>query len=260
MKKTLLWSVPLLCSALLLTSPVAAVEADASCTGQLKTLAKSLHPKHKLSEELSTCKVWPYSADKTIMVIMLADPTQNDPYDQTWDIDVVVTDTTSGKVVARNHTLRAIQDNAVFTSQVTIDTARYQLTPGLRAFGVRFTHRGSSRVNPFNIESLSLYAMRDQALPMVLNHFIMNETGGEWDGNCAGTLSEKKRTLSVLKSSRHGFADLKVQSKTSESISKVDARGECQIKETSNKQTDLILRYDGKRYPIGKDNRFDNAP
>lgn len=244
--------------ALSLLAAPALAQAEEECMAQLKTQAALLHPTSQLNESNSACKVWPWAPDKTIMVMMLSAP-DADPNMPIYDVDVLVTDTHSGKVIARNTHPQAIQDDAVQTRYVTIDTARYQLTPELRAFAIRFSHTGASRVNPFNTESLNMYVLKGKTLPLLVNHFTVGDNGGEWDGNCAGNFTDSKRTLSVLKTTSHGYADLRVQGKTTSSEAILDQSGNCISKEVEKKEADIILRFNGSVYPVDKKEQYDSA-
>lgn len=236
--------------------------AMADCQEQLKSISHELYGSRAVDDDsLSVCKVWPYSPDKTIMVMLINQP-ENKSLDESlfdYDVDVVVTDTQSGKILARNYHPRAITNDAIALSSVTIDTARYQLTPELRAFGIRFNRHGASRVNPIEYNNLNLYVLKDKALPLMVNQLTVEDLGGEWDGDCAGYFDKKIRTISILKTSTSGFADLGVHevSVHSEATKRKD---ECTETEAAKKQADYTLHFNGINYSVDKKLRlFDES-
>lgn len=231
--------------------------ALADCQPLLSELAKPFAAKTTLNTELSTCKVWPYAPEKTIAVLMLEAKEQAEPDFTDYDVAVYVVDSQSGKVLASKYHPRAIMDDAIYTSSVSIDTARYQLSPELRAFGVRFNHRGSSSVNPINIERLNLYTLQEQQLSLVLNNLTMNEYSGEWDGQCAGDFVLTNRALALGKQVHNGFQDLQIQTlATHKGASKKGA--DCVENSKVVAKTRVELKFDGKAYPVAQDKLLDH--
>lgn len=230
----------------------------ADCQAILQSLAKPFEATLTSNAELSTCKVWPYAPDKTIAVLMLAPVVNTDPDFINYDVAVYVVDSQSGKILSSKYHPKAIMDDAIYTSSVVIDTARYQLAPDVRAFGVRFNHRGSSRVNPIGIERLNLYTLNGRQLTLVLNNLQMDEYGGEWDGQCAGDFDETKRTLALGAGSHHGYRDLELQ-ETANHRTAVEKGEDCveNPKKTITKPPS-VLRFDGKRYPVATDKLLDH--
>lgn len=110
----------------------------ADCQPLLANLAKPFAAKVSMNTELSTCKVWPYAPDKTIAVLMLEPKEEAQPDFTDFDVAVLVVDSQTGKVLASKYHPKAIMDDAIYTSSVIIDTARYQLSPAIRAFGGAF--------------------------------------------------------------------------------------------------------------------------
>lgn len=229
----------------------------ADCQPLLGELAKPFAAKTTLNTELSTCKVWPYAPEKTIAVLMLEAKEQAEPDFTDYDVAVYVVDSQTGKVLASKYHPRAIMDDAIYTSSVSIDTARYQLSAESRAFGVRFNHRGSSSVNPINIERLNLYTVQEQQLSLVLNNLTMDELGGEWDGQCAGDFNETKRVLALGKLVHNGMQDLQIQ--TVETSEQPRMSGEdCVQNSKVVAKTRVELKFDGKAYPVAQDKLLDH--
>lgn len=72
---------------------------------------------------------------------------------------------------------------------------------------MRIGHEGSSRVNPFNKEALKLYVLEGSQLRQVMSDLVVGQFPGEWDGNCAGEFNQTKRTLTIGKPGKDGFAN-----------------------------------------------------
>lgn len=224
----------------------------ADCQPLLANLAKPFAAKVSMNTELSTCKVWPYAPDKTIAVLMLEPKEEAQPDFTDFEVAVLVVDSQTGKVLASKYHPKAIMDDAIYTSSVIIDTARYQLSPAIRAFGVRFIHRGSSSVNPLSIERLNLYTLQDRQVNLVLNNLTMNEYSGEWDGQCAGDFATTHRALALGKNAHNGFQDLQLQTMaTHKEASKKG--GDCVESNSIVAKTRVELKFDGKAYPVEQD-------
>ncbi len=236
----------------LLASSLISFSSLADCQAILQDLAKPFAANFTSNTELSVCKVWPYAPDKTIAVLMLAPKVKEEPDFTDYDVAVYVVDSQSGKILSSKYHPKAIMDDAIYTSHVAIDTARYQLAPQTRAFGVRFNHRGSSSVNPINIERLNLYRLQDRQLTLVLNNLTMDEFSGEWDGQCAGDFDETKRVLALGPLSHHGYRDLELQ-ETAIHREAVKQGENCVDSQKTRVKTQTTLLFDGKRYPVSQD-------
>jgi hypothetical protein len=229
----------------------------ADCQPLLSELAKPFAAKVTMNTELSTCKVWPYAPEKTIAVLMLEPKEESQPDFTDYDVAVLVVDSQSGKVLASKYHPRAIMDDAISTRGVIIDTARYQLSPTLRAFGVRFDHRGSSSVNPISIERLNLYTLQEQQLTLVLNNLTMNEYSGEWDGQCAGDFVVTYRALALGKHVHNGLQDLQIQTLATHKESSIKG-ADCVESNKIVAKTRVEIKFDGKAYPVGQDKLLDH--
>jgi alpha-tubulin suppressor-like RCC1 family protein len=203
----------------------------------------------------ATCK--PSPGDPGRNIIALAFPHQapagaSASGDGDFDLDILVAEKGSGKIVSRLQKKNALTSDAWRLSAVGIDTARYHLAPGVRAFGIRARHDGSSRVSPGGSETLDLYVERDGKILPVLSGLVVATSHGDWDGNCAGSFSETARTVRVATSSRHGFADLIVKTTRSERET-FPAGDDCKQKLLPPGRSETLLRFDGAKYVVPQD-------
>ena len=225
-------------------------DATADCQSHLSTWMKILHPGRQLDTEHAACKVWP--ADPSLTLAVQALPKAGNTDDEgEYDVEVLVADSKTGAIIAHEYEPAAISSDAIRFSQIDLDTARYQLTPQLRAFGVRVTYEGASRVNPYEGQALSLYVLDGHTLRRVLDNLTVENNSGEWDGNCAGTFSATTRSLAIGPANSAGYATLRVGETSKESVSK-QTSSDCVSTDHPSKRTTTTLEYDGTAYRVPK--------
>ncbi len=232
-------ALPLLCFPLI---------AFGDCTQTLQTWATALHPTLKLDSENAVCKVNPADAGQILAALPFAETADEDRQGD-YGLEVLVADATTGKIIAHRYQSAAISSDAIQFAHLSLDTARYQLSPGVRAFGVRVAYVGSSRVNPFGATTLSLFTFVGSAVHQVMSKLTVAQDSGEWDGTCAGDFGQTQRTLSVGEPGKNGFARLRISEKTtgSHAVAKGD---DCQETDTKPKTATFTLDYDGSQYGV----------
>jgi hypothetical protein len=194
------------------------------------------------------CKVWPADPTKTLAAVRypLGKTRVHRALHQN-NLQVMVWDTSSGNVLQAlylNDTL--LSTGLLPLTSIQLDTARYDLAPGVRAFGVRANREG---VLHNNSQSITLYAIQENNLKQVLWSLSthVSITNAEVSGHsCQST--DISRTLAIAKTSSHGFADLIVQEKktvwTDGSPDK-----DCKDGKTDTSSRRYILHFDGGSYP-----------
>ncbi|WP_155803435.1 hypothetical protein [Bordetella sp. FB-8] len=245
MKRTL-FGLALACAPLL---------AHASCEDNFARWTQQLQPGRALDQDrAAVCKAWPANEALTIAALPLTRPGNTD-IQGTDDLEVLVADTATGAIVAHRFEKSALQFDAVAIRDLVIDTAPYQLTPQLRAFGIRVDYDNMSRASPYEAKALSLYVMEGARLRKVLGGLTVKESGGEWDENCAGTRHETERTLAMGAADKSGYAALRVTSKTDTTVSALTA-GNCVDHTKTAKPSIATLPYRDGRYEVPKDMRY----
>lgn len=202
--------------------------------------------------EFSACKLMPNKPQ--YMLVALAqfrpDPTSSDPtYVGHYDINVMVVDTTYYKPVNKLTKAKVIPVDAVALTDLDIDTARYNLNNSQRAFGVRITLSGSSRVNPYSQTFLNLYIESGAALQEILSDFEVALSGGEWDGNCEGEFFSAASTLSIKKPEATGFSDILVKTEHIDTVNSL-VQDECSYQDKAKEITRSQLKYAGGSYKL----------
>lgn len=225
--------------------------AYADCTEQLAGWAKKLHPDLAFAAQYSVCKPSPVDPNRTLAALAFVE--RGDEYDATYGLEVLTA--VGSRIEQHVYESAAIESDAVRFEGLSLDTARYNLTPTLRAFGVRASYNGSSRVNPFSSTTLNLYVLDGAKPRKVLDKLEVQSSSGEWDGNCAGEFSDTTSSLAIDKTLSHGYAVLAVTEKTvgSRSFEKND---DCTSSDSKPVVKKYPMTYNGTRYVLpGQDSR-----
>lgn len=224
------------------------------CREQLPQMLKSAYATQpQVSVEEAVCKVWPAQPHLTLVAVSLP-RAEHDGYGET-DLELLIADSSSSRVRARKLMAGALDWDAFYVSSIAFDTAPYRVSQGQLAFGVKISRRGSSRVNPFSVQSLDMYLVEEDTLRPILRDLVMEESSGEWDSNCAGAWVDKTRTLALAEQpGRNGYRDLILREKNA--FTRSEARGSgCETVEENIQQQRYRLFYDGQNYVVPKELR-----
>lgn len=195
------------------------------------------------------CKAWPANPDLLLAAVPLMQDTPDPENGHDGELDVLVLDRQSLQVRHRLRIPDLMSDDALRIASLSFDTARYDVTPERRAFGIRIEREGASRANPMDETSLRLFTVEDGGLRMVLDGLIVNRSSGQWDTQCAGNYSERAVSLAIGDTQRKGYRDLIATESHSASRAAVQ-QGGCVEKTVKEGKTRHTLRFDGKRYRI----------
>jgi len=154
-------------------------------------------------------------------------------------------------VVSRLFQPSAISEDAVRINEIKVDTARYILAADARAFGLRIVRQDSSAVNPYSNETLSLYVPQGPRLARVLDELEMTLERGELNGSCAENFETVRGSLSIARTTSHGYADLLLRQTRTDTRSSMQGE-ECVTQERPAKFSSQTLRYDGTAYRAAK--------
>lgn len=204
------------------------------------------------------CKPMPDAPGRNILALSrLSEPLLGSSNDQmgSYDVDLLLVDAASERIQRHLKLEKAYESDAVRFEGIAIDTARYRLAPGVRAFGLRAEHSLHSSIGAYSEDHLSLFVETGSRLRRVLHDLVVYRYSGEFSGDqCfSGTFTEIKRSVAIAPTRSHGFADLLVTTTTTE-IERHAAGDDCE--ETSHPvETRMLLRYDGKTYRIADELR-----
>ena len=149
-------------------------------------------------ENLISVKKLPDSPNESIVVIPRLVVSEPDYF--SLDSYILIVDSQTGKIRQKfyeSQETNGWQSDAITLTSIWIDTAPYFVKEGTRAFGIRVAFTGSSSVNPYNYEMLSLFVREEEKLNRILKNYTTSELHGEWDGNCNGEFEKSNKLLLI---------------------------------------------------------------
>ncbi|VWD17125.1 multidrug ABC transporter ATPase [Burkholderia lata] len=209
----------------------------------------------------SACKVMPNAPETTIAAVALDSLPKSKNPDDSEKLQVIAL-VEGGKVVAAEKSV--VQEDAtteIGENSYRIDTARYQLSPDLRAFGVVFTSsaRGASCPDADADGELTLWVREGNRIRSVFGTNLRGwvSVEGESCGPGVGDASseEARMTVAVDKTSSHGFADLSITAHITKSLHK-----DGEYSDTGKRTARTVVHYDGKTYGIDMFRNFWYSP
>jgi hypothetical protein len=204
-------------------------------------------------EQHVACKEVPELQRDIWAVASPHDPSEDAAKDD-YDLDVSLEDQVSGKPVAHGHFKGLlVNGGGPELGEIKIDTGRYFVAPGVRAFGVRAINSMSVFGVPTGGEELSLFVVKGKEIVNVLSHAEMHLSYSNRGNVCEEQRREVARVLIVDKTRTHGFRDLLVKERITDSAGKRDVSGQCRLEPTSVKTNEHRLQYDGSKYAVPRD-------
>lgn len=158
---------------------------------------------------------------------------QDDNGADDYDLDVEVVDIVSRDILAYRHEPNGIESDAVSLNHVWLDTARYDLAPGRRAFGVRSSNSAHCWQCVYDVTTLSLYLRDGKQVRKLLTTTVEETSNSEGAGGDAADTSTTSSVLCIGHDRHHGLADIVISSDAS-----------CKKMDGDSRR----WRYDGKQY------------
>jgi hypothetical protein len=192
------------------------------------------------------CKIWPASPS-----LLLGAFAYDSGIEYEKDFLVVVFDRQSGRLVSSYRS--RIDEDAITEAgegSLAIDTARYELSKGVRAFGVRFhsTARGPSCADASYWDELTLFIQEKTKLRSVFKHDMQYQRALQ---GCIGSATGHDvweygvLTLSVMNTKTNGFYNLRLVDTVTVETNMDNPPANIDFKK---RQSAGILRYDGIEY------------
>ncbi|HEX7990933.1 MAG TPA: hypothetical protein VF513_12295 [Stenotrophomonas sp.] len=203
-----------------------------------------------IDSERGACRVWPADTSLTLIAVPFLGPEGPNRDSQSGDLDVLVVDSASLRPRAALRLPDVMSSDAIHVDSVGLDTARYNLSPSVRAFGVRSSRSNSSQPNPFSETRLQLLVFSDNLLEAITGQIVVSSSGGEWDTRCAGEFHETKRTLEVGPAPAQGWATLTIRQRGSSTVNHEDATGDCVEAREEQPVRSFKLLPKGRSYPL----------
>ncbi|MHB8913128.1 MAG: PA3715 family protein [Lysobacter sp.] len=163
-----------------------------------------------------------------------------------YDLDVVLMNVATGAIVAHRHRSAAIESDAIRYEGIGIDTARYLLAPGKRAFGIRTAHGAHCYQCVYSYSQMTLYLQDGKRIDPVLDLQVAEATDASTE-TCPEGIGHADTTLTVGTGRSHGLADLEVKTTMKvERYSEDGASATC----GSDEVTTAVARFDGHAYDL----------
>lgn len=196
---------------------------------------------------LIVSKIRPNKPKETIIVI--PEITYEDEYSFDLNSHILLIDSKSSKI--KNQFFESSASNgwvsdAIVLTEISIDTAPYYLSNEKRAFGIRVKYYGSSRVNPYSYETISLFEKSNTTLKRLLKNYTVKEFHGEWDGNCIGEFNSQKKVLIISDSLTNSYLNILIKCEITNSKNEIDKNGDCAEKENITRKRYLLKYLSGK--------------
>jgi len=199
-------------------------------------------PKDKIDKDLYTEKVLPYDTDKKVMVFLIK---KGDENEATFDLYVVVYDFLQQRITQSYKGIDEYYSDAVELQELSIDTAKFILTEGIRAFGIRAFYKNGSKVNPYSEETFSLFLPENTSLKKILHQYQLSTYNGEWSYNCEGSWSDESNSMFIMDSKKtNGYFNIKDK----QTFIKKATDKNCDDKVVEKSTKTVFLKYNGKEY------------
>jgi hypothetical protein len=197
------------------------------------------------------CKAWPYRPELMLAAVPLIEAKPPIEGENKGDVEIIIADVATGNPVARRLEKGMAFSDAIQFGSMSLDTARYDVGDGLRAFGLRTSQSGSSRVNPYEEQALWMYTFDKGRIERVLDGLIVERSNGENNGDCEGESTAVTRTVKLGPKVELGYRDLTVEQTVSHETSK-KVGGDCRFDKRPGKPARFELVYDNGHYrPAG---------
>lgn len=174
----------------------------------ISTVAKAIH---KTNTDLfrSSCRRDPVQADQWI-VSLLSPSAGNTDADNMWfDVDLVIWNARQTRVMASLKQQKAILSDASELRETSIDTGRYNLAEGVRAFGVRNIHYPRCHDCEWSETFLTLYVQRKDKIDRLFSTRIEEATSASGaSSECRDPIHVVRTTIATGDHTSHGFRDL----------------------------------------------------
>lgn len=235
--------------ALLLSLPAAAQAPQAACdAASLALLAGGT----TAAPVDTACRDWPYDPAVRLAAAVFPQDGEPDADDATLRLVTAMLDPAAGRVLARHE--RIVQQDAAFALRpggLRLDTARYDLAPGVRAFGVVLSNSAPGPSCPergFDRELTLLVRAGDALRPVFstwLDTWDMVEGSACAWGPQRTVLDQAHAVIAVQPQGEGAFADLALTAIVSRETAE-----DRKVIDTRERRVHRVLRYDGGDYGL----------
>lgn len=170
------------------------------------------------------------------------------------DLILLLVEVSSGKTLQKMVFKNEYGSDAITLTNVSLDMANYKLKEGIRAFGIRSHYIGSSAVNPYESENLSLFMIQNNHIEKILDNFEAKLNNGETDLRCHSNTRESNSVFMLQKEKTNEFYNISVKTKVTiiKSVPSKTDEDDCIETKTELKPTYKTLIYKNGKYSIKK--------
>ncbi len=205
-------------------------------------------PEDRILREEIACAAWPAHPGWTLLAVRFRQPS-DDPDVTPADLDVLVVDTASRKVLYRLYERGGAESVMAEMDSIGIDATPYPLDATTTAFGVVLSRVRDSARQPYRLRTLKWYVVEDGALRRVLSDFNIEMQRGERKDACMGWFETHVVALSPGNGSHGGMQDWSVRTEVRRSTNAL-VDGKCGTREESPRVTIEALTYRGRQYHL----------
>lgn len=203
------------------------------------------------------CRIWPFDPSRALAAVAYRRPGEVDVEARSLRLVIAVLDAQDARVLAVHES--DLEEDAAFALHadgLLLDTARYDLAEGVRAFGVvvRSMARGPSCPDARSNDELTLYVHEDDAVRPVFTSPLdfWSRIEGEpcnWSLQQRLVTEEAALRIGVERDAHNGYADLRVMADVIRIESDPDAEdADAGHERTVRRRDSRVVRYDGTRY------------
>ena len=221
---------------------------DCENESQLSAVLKQANVAYQ-SYHLVDCKLLPNTKNQQIIAYAQQNQQSADSEDFDYTLSLITLDTKNDRILSYYPVKDKLVSDAISLERIQLDTAAYQLSSDLRAVGVRLNYHGHSQPNPFSMQLLNLYDLKNKR--KVLDSLIVDLYRAETDTRCNADIEERKSMLIMQKTKTKNFVDIQLSSKIEQYEMYGDVENCKEIKRQSSQQK-FILKFDGQQYRVPK--------
>ena len=153
------------------------------------------------------------------------------------------------KLTYQYQVAESLISDAISLDSIQLDTANYKINDSNRALGLRLKYFGHSQPNPFSMNVLNLYDLKNKK--KVLDSLMVERYRAETDTRCNADVEKRISTLSMQNTQSNQSFDILVKSRIDRSIFQGTSENCKEIKKTTTSEK-FSIKFDGQRYQIPK--------
>lgn len=197
----------------------------------------------------AACSIWPARPDLTVLAIPRIESHPSAEYETRGDIEMIIANTKSGNIVGRYVEKGAALSAAITFDSVGLDTGRYDIKSGQRAFGFRAHYSHRSNATPFSETVLWLYSFDEKAISPVLEGLRVEIGRGENNQNCTGFFEATMSVITPGKPGLRAYRALIIDQSTSTETTKPGDE-DCLLVSKNTAHKRYVLHYGDPHYGV----------